>query len=92
MNLLIFIYSLQCGGAERVAANLADYWTEKGWQVTVVTLTTSEQDYFHLNPSVRRIGLDLAQKSSGLIVAAAKNLRRALALRKTIKQVHPTWP
>lgn len=89
MNLLIFIYSLQCGGAERVAANLSDYWTEKGWQVTVVTLTTSEQDYYSLHPSVRRIGLDLAQESSGLLVAAAKNMRRALALRKTIKQLKP---
>lgn len=89
MNLLIFIYSLQCGGAERVTANLADYWTKKGWQVTVVTLTNSEQDYYSLHPSVRRIGLDLAQESSGWLVAVAKNLRRALDLRKTIKQLKP---
>lgn len=89
MNLLIFIYSLQCGGAERVAANLADYWTAKGWQVTVVTLATSEQDYYSLHPPVRRIALDLAQESSGWLVAAAKNLRRALALRNTIKQLQP---
>lgn len=89
MNLMIFIYSLQCGGAERVVANLADYWTEKGWQVTVVTLTTTEQDYYRLHPSVRRIGLDLAQESSGWLVAATKNLRRTLALRKTIKQLQP---
>ncbi len=89
MKLLIFIYSLQCGGAERVTANLADYWTAKGWQVTVVTLTSSEPDYYRLHHSVRRIGLDLAQESKGWLDASVKNLRRTLSLRKVLKQLQP---
>ena len=38
MNLLIFIPTMRLGGAERVTANLANYWADKGWRITVVTL------------------------------------------------------
>ena len=37
MKVLFFIYSLGSGGAERVTANLANYWAKKGWQITIVT-------------------------------------------------------
>lgn len=89
MNLLIAIHSLQCGGAERVAASLANYWAGKGWQVTVVTLAAPGQEFYQLHPAVHRVGLDMAGESSSFLAAAVSSLRRVLALRRVIKQVRP---
>lgn len=89
MNLLIVIHSLQCGGAERVTANLANYWADKGWQVTVATLTATGQEFYQLNPAVRHIGLDMADESSGAFAAVVNNLRRVFAIRRAIRQVRP---
>lgn len=89
MKLLFFIQSMSNGGAERVTASLANYWAEKGWQVTVVTLTSSMDDFYQLHPAVNRIALNIAGDSSGLLSALVNNLRRIKALRCTLRQVQP---
>ena len=89
MNILFFIHSMHSGGAERVTANLANHWVEKGWQVTVVTLTSTAQDFYQLHPAVQRIALDLAGQSGGVLAAIVNNLRRVRALRRVLQQVQP---
>jgi glycosyltransferase involved in cell wall biosynthesis len=89
MNLLIFINSLHSGGAERVTVNLSNYWAEKGWQVTVVTLATPETDFFQLHPSVRRIALGLERDSGHPLAAIHNNLRRVVALRRVLRRHRP---
>ncbi len=89
MNLLTFISSLSSGGAERVAANLATYWANKGWQVTVVTLAEVDSDFYHLPPSVRRIGLGLLRESPNILLGLFNTLKRVLALRRVLKQINP---
>lgn len=89
MNLLIFIHSLNSGGAERVSANLANYWAGRGWRVTVVTLASSESDFYQLHPAVRRIGLDVAGRSGSVAAGAAANLRRVAALRRVLRELQP---
>jgi hypothetical protein len=37
-RLVIIVYSMGGGGAERVTANLANHWTGAGWEITIVTL------------------------------------------------------
>lgn len=89
MKLLFFIHSLHAGGAERVTANLANHWAARGWQVTVVTLTSAAQDSYGLAPSVRRVGLDVARQSPNAVAAMAGNLARARALRRVLREVRP---
>ncbi len=89
MNLLIFIYSLNSGGAERVTAHLANHWATQGWRVTVVTLTSSASDFYQLDPTVRRIGLDVAGHSRSALAGMAANLRRVAALRRVLREVRP---
>lgn len=89
MKLLIFIHSLHSGGAERVTANLANHWAEKGWQVTVLTLTSAAQDFYKLHPAVQRIALDVAHESGSALAAIRNNLRRVRALRRVLKQLQP---
>ena len=89
MRILIFIHSLSCGGAERVAASLSWYWAERGHKVTVVTLERVDQDFYHLHPQVRRVALELAGKSRNVLEAVGANLRRMLALQKVLKYEAP---
>lgn len=89
MKLLIFIHSLHSGGAERVTTNLANHWAQKGWQVTVVTLTSSANDFYQLHSAVQRIGLNLAGGSGSTIAAIGNNARRVHALRRMLRRTQP---
>lgn len=89
MNLLIFIHSLASGGAERVTVNLANYWAEKGWRVTVVTLAAKSLDFYPIHPMVQRIALDLVHETASLAAGLMHNLRRILALRRVLRKTQP---
>lgn len=89
MNLLFFINSLSAGGAERVTATLANYWAAKGWQVTMVTITGSDRDFYRLDPGIRRIALDMAMESRGPAQAVVNNLRRSWALYRILRRERP---
>jgi glycosyltransferase involved in cell wall biosynthesis len=90
IQLLIFISSLSSGGAERVTANLANYWASKGWQITVVTLSDGTNDFYDLAPQIQRIRLGLLREASNPLRGLLNNLRRVLALRRLIQQIKPT--
>lgn len=36
MNIALIIYSLSAGGAERVMSTIANCWSDKGWDVTLL--------------------------------------------------------
>jgi glycosyltransferase involved in cell wall biosynthesis len=89
MKILLLIHSLSLGGAERVTANLANYWVARGWRVTVVTLAARSHDFYELDPMVERIGLNLAGDSPNMAAALTANARRVLAVRRVLKRVRP---
>lgn len=89
MNILIFIHSLGSGGAERVAANLANHWSSLGWQVTLVSIADDAEDFYHLLPSVRRYTLNLAEESRGGVAAVLHNVNRVIALRRVLQRLRP---
>ena len=89
MRLLIYIHSLENGGAERVVANLANYWVSIGWELTVVTVASRETDFYILDPAVERIGLDLADSRHSLLAGAVHTVRRVRALRRVLQRVRP---
>jgi glycosyltransferase involved in cell wall biosynthesis len=89
LKILIFTNSLAGGGTERVAATLANFWARKRWEVTVVTLNPESEDFYPLEPGVRRISLKLAGDSSNLWDALRQNVRRVAALRRVLLQLGP---
>lgn len=89
MRLLFFISSLSAGGAERVTANLANYWAERGWDITIVTLAPATEDFYRLDPAVRRVAFGMTAESGNAIVALWRNLRRVAALRRVLKNAKP---
>jgi glycosyltransferase involved in cell wall biosynthesis len=89
MKLVLFINNLAGGGAERVTATLANYWARKQWDVTIVTLGPQNLDFYPLEPSVGRVVLNLAGDSGNLLAALRQNVRRVMALRRTIRHLRP---
>lgn len=89
MKLLIYIHSLENGGAERVVANLAMHWAASGWEVTVVTVASQGSDFYVLDPAVRRVCFDLAGSGGGLAAGLLRTVRRVHALRRTLQVVRP---
>jgi len=89
VKLLLFIHSLSSGGAERVATNLANYWAKKGWNITIVTLTSHDLDFYPLHPNIQRIALCLGADSASPLDAIKHNYQRIKALRKVLKQQQP---
>jgi glycosyltransferase involved in cell wall biosynthesis len=89
MRLVFLIHSLSTGGAERVTANLANHWANKGWAITIITIAGRSHDYYKLVPSIKRVSLDLANDSTGFVSAILGNLRRLFLIRSAIKQAQP---
>ncbi|SAK67522.1 glycosyl transferase [Caballeronia catudaia] len=92
MKIVVFIYSMHGGGAERVTANLANEWAALGWDVTVVTLTAGETDVYPFHARVKRIELGLAGgvEGGGFVRTLMSNVKRVLAFRKVLRETKPT--
>lgn len=54
------VSQLGAGGAERVAATMANYWANRAHDVTVVTISDGPPDFHRLEPQVKRIRLSPA--------------------------------
>ena len=89
MRLLIYIHSLENGGAERVVANLANYWASIGWELTVVTVASRATDFYAVDPAVERVCLDLAHSRPSLLAGVVRTVRRVRALRRVLQRVRP---
>lgn len=88
-RVLIFIHSMSGGGAERVAASLANHWAERGLEITLVTLTARSLDFYVLHPMVKRVTLNLVGNSAGVLGGLWHNLRRIVALRGVLRRTQP---
>lgn len=81
------ISSLSCGGAERVMSVMANYWSQRGETVTIITIDSKDLDFYPLHPGVKRIALGLSRPSYGLWSALQNNIIRVYRLRMAIQAV-----
>ncbi|MGR2736827.1 glycosyltransferase family 4 protein [Billgrantia sp. Q4P2] len=84
-NIIIFIDSLTGGGAERTVIALSRYLTKYDYKVCIVTMHGEGRDFYPLPGKVKRFGLNLVKKNKG-ICKLFYNIRRAVSLRKIIKE------
>ena len=89
MRLMLVIYSLARGGAERVMSTLANAWAAQGYEVTIVTLDSQDRDAYPLDPQVRRVALGMAASPRNVWQILRNNLRRAYILRAAVKRLRP---
>ena len=89
MKITLVISSLYSGGAERVVVLLAKGFIDKGHEVTVITLSGKELDFFNLPDKANRLALGLFNNSSNVFEAIRANLHRLEILRKAIISTKP---
>lgn len=78
------ISSLSSGGAERVMSIMANFWAQKGWSVTLITLSSEESDFYEIHRDVNRIAMGLDGKSDTTLLAIRNNFHRIKVLRSEI--------
>jgi len=86
-SVALVISSLEPGGAERVVAVLTGLWAEKGWRVTVVTLSSETSDHYSLHPRVTRIPLNLVGSSRNLWHTLRNTWKRVVVVRTTLRRI-----
>ena len=85
MQLCLLISSLRGGGAERVMTDMANYWVNHGWSVTLITWSADDiNDFYVCDAKVHRIQLRLKMPANGLGKKILYNLKRILAIRKIL--------
>ncbi len=85
-DIALVISNLGSGGAQRVLTILANYWAQKGRRICVITYADIEEDFFPLYSSVRRIAIPFAATSKTLFHGFMANLRRIIAIRRTLQE------
>ena len=89
MKITLVISALGCGGAERVLVLLAQGFIARGHDVTVITLSDKNTDFYQLPSKCSRLALGIMSQSSGLIEAVRSNIKRIAVLRKAIQSTEP---
>ena len=89
MRVALLIAGLGAGGAERVMALLAGGLANHGHEVSLITLASAGEDFYAVDPRVRRIGIALRGDSCSRSAALRANVQRLRALRRAIADVAP---
>ncbi|HEY8192169.1 MAG TPA: glycosyltransferase, partial [Alphaproteobacteria bacterium] len=90
MKIVLLIYSLSTGGAERNVVQMAEYWLAQGHDVSIITLTGDDAHSSYKLPSnlhLVRLGINGSSQSS--FRAVRSNIRRIQTLRRTFKELGP---
>jgi glycosyltransferase involved in cell wall biosynthesis len=85
----LVIHALHGGGAERVAADMANLWVGQGEQVALITLDSVESDVYRVDQRVERVGLGLMGTSRSALQAIRNNRRRIRSLRAALQEAQP---
>jgi UDP-N-acetylglucosamine:LPS N-acetylglucosamine transferase len=89
MRITMVISSLDCGGAERVMSTMANYWAERGEEVTILSFDHGDPPFYPLHPRVRHRPLGWAAESSDIWQGLFWNLRRIRVLRHAVRGSRP---
>lgn len=82
MKIVLTIHSLFGGGAERQAAELANFLVSAGFEVTVITWAQTATDQYKVDARVQRIGLNVLRNSRNFFEAVLANRERIRLLRR----------
>ena len=89
MRITLIITSLEAGGAQRVMTVMANYWAERGEDVTIITLSPESNDWYKLHHRVKRVGLRLISGPTHIAQAVRNNVQRVCCLRRELRLLQP---
>ena len=86
-NKIAFICSnLRAGGSQNVVKQTTKKLSSIGYDVTVITLSNNQDDFYILDDKVKRISLDKSTETKNIFSGIKNNLSRIILLRKIIKK------
>ncbi len=89
MRIVGVIHSLNGGGAERVMARLVSMLSDRGHDVTLITLDDGAGDRHEVGPAVQRVHLNVMSDSRNKLAGLIATAKRVKALRAAMKQSRP---
>lgn len=90
-SVVLVIGSLQGGGAERALSDMANYWADKGWEVTLATWSGPDvRDFYPLAPNVRRVWLDVYSPNDSPLAKIRSNIARIAKFRRVLRASRPS--
>ena len=90
MKVVLFIPTVGTGGAERVISLMANYWAEKGHDITVLSLDhSSSKPFFSLHKNVRYHPLGLMKEDKGYLGKIRRTIFQVITTRKWINNTEP---
>jgi GalNAc-alpha-(1->4)-GalNAc-alpha-(1->3)-diNAcBac-PP-undecaprenol alpha-1,4-N-acetyl-D-galactosaminyltransferase len=90
MKLTLISSSLEVGGTERVMSLLANFWAERGWKVTILTLDPGyAEPFYDLDRRIDLLPLGISGHDRGIVDTITNNFQRIQILRKAIKNSKP---
>jgi GalNAc-alpha-(1->4)-GalNAc-alpha-(1->3)-diNAcBac-PP-undecaprenol alpha-1,4-N-acetyl-D-galactosaminyltransferase len=89
MQITLIIPGLTSGGAERVMALLAQGFLQRGHNVTVITLSSQDTDFYSLPLAIERVALNLRQQSPTLLHGLLNTIVRLIRLRQAVGKTQP---
>jgi GalNAc-alpha-(1->4)-GalNAc-alpha-(1->3)-diNAcBac-PP-undecaprenol alpha-1,4-N-acetyl-D-galactosaminyltransferase len=90
MKLTLITASLGVGGAERVMSIIANYWTRKGWQITIITFDDgSKQPFYDLDQRIAIRSIGIENHDGDRAVPVGNSLHRIKTLRQAIVASQP---
>lgn len=89
MKIALVISSLSTGGAEKVLVNMANYWADRGGDITLITLEdTGAPSFYKMNKSVIIVGIGGQARSVNTLQAVVNNIKRVISFRLALKKVN----
>jgi glycosyltransferase involved in cell wall biosynthesis len=85
LRIVLLIWSLSEGGAQRCLVNLANHWTARGASVTIVTVRDSQHDFYPFDRRIKRVVLAPGRTDAQGRVHASR-WRMCLTLRKALQE------
>jgi GalNAc-alpha-(1->4)-GalNAc-alpha-(1->3)-diNAcBac-PP-undecaprenol alpha-1,4-N-acetyl-D-galactosaminyltransferase len=89
-SIVLVTGGMDCGGAQRVMADMANYWVERGWRVILATWSSPDvQDFYPLSPKISRAWLHIDSGRGSAIAGLRGFLIRIMKLRRLLRRVKP---
>lgn len=89
-KIAFIIHALQCGGAERVLALMANYWAARGYSIDILTMDDGvDSPFYPLHSAIRHHPLNLLTRSTQRCKAYYENLQRLGGIRRALRDIQP---
>ena len=89
MKILILIGSLEAGGAERVASVMANFWSNQGHEVILVTSISTGGDFYNTASGVIRRSLEFDFSTRVFYSKFLEHFDRMLKIRTLVSECNP---